>query len=227
MVYGLRMRTVFPGLIAVCAAVWTSPAPAQDPPPSCAVSATNMGPEGKGDVSIGCTNISEALGSQLADIVNRIAQNRLDPQVVIAKLEEVGRLPDQNGPRTIADDQRQNIVKSLAGKAPQQVAIIAHPSVADAVDYARGFATALLQVGWQIEGQQIRRAAPKPLDATPGVAIFVRNPAAPPAKATQLRAALLAGNIAAPLLADPAIPAEGALLWIGRRPDSTPAEQPK
>jgi hypothetical protein len=196
-------------------------------PPTCSVSSANIGPQGKGDVAIGCSGLSEATGAQLAEIMTRILQNRLDPQMVLTKLDDVNRVPDDNVARIVDDSQRQKIIQNLVGKPHAQIAITAHPTVADSAEFARGIATALLQVGWQIEGQQIRRAAPKALDGIPGIAIVVRSQDSPPAKATQLRAALLAANIAAPLAADPTMAPDAALLWIGRRPAFNPAEQPK
>jgi len=73
-------------------------------------------------------------------------------------------------------------------------------------------------VGWQIEGNQIRRAAPKSLEGIAGVAIVVRSGDSLPPKALQLRNALTAANIGAQLVSDPGLPADGAMLWIGRRP---------
>ena len=51
-----------------------------------------------------------------------------------------------------------------------------------------------------------------------GVAIVVRNIAAAPPKALQLKKALAAGSIGAQLVADAGVPEGGAMIWIGRRP---------
>jgi hypothetical protein len=40
---------------------------------------------------------------------------------------------------------------------------------------------------------------------------------AAPAKALQLKTALTAAHIGAQLVSDPALPADAAMLWIGRR----------
>src|SRR5205085_172561 len=85
-------------------------------------------------------------------------------------------------------------------------------------EYAKGIATPLTMVGWQIEGNQIRRAAPKALENLAGVAIIVRNIASAPPKALQLKKALAAGSIGAQLVADASVPEGGAMIWIGRRP---------
>jgi hypothetical protein len=72
--------------------------------------------------------------------------------------------------------------------------------------------------GWQIEGHQIKRAAPKLLETVPGVALVVRDKDAPPPKAVRLRAALAAARVSAPLVSSPSLAADAAMLWIGKRP---------
>lgn len=193
-------------------------------PPGCSVASVNIGAQNKGDVTIACTGLTEALGNQLADIVNRVVQNRLDPQAVLTKLGEVSGVPEEGVVRSVDDRQRQQIIQSLVGKPPGQVTIIAHLSVEDSVGYAKGIASALSQVGWQIEGQQIRRAAPRSLDQVFGVAIVVRDRDGPPAKAVLLKTALASANITAPMVSDPAMAADAATLWIGRRPEPMPPD---
>ena len=84
-----------------------------------------------------------------------------------------------------------------------------------------------MMVGWQIEGREIRRAAPKLLDPVPGIAVVVHDKNAPPPPALQLRAALTAAHIAAALVADPALGPDATLLWVGRRPVFTANEPAK
>ena len=172
----------------------------------------------EGSVLIGCAGgITEAFGGQLADILTRVVQNRLDPQVVIAKLEEM-QGGSGGGARTVSDGQRQAIVQALAGKQAEQIAITVHPLVDDSAEYGKSLAAPLIMVGWQIEGNQIRRAAPKSLEGIAGVAIVVRSGDSLPPKAQQLKTALTAANIGAQLVSDPGLAADGAMLWIGRRP---------
>ena len=116
------------------------------------------------------------------------------------------------------DKQRQTLVEQLIGKQAERIAIVAHPTVTDSAEYAKSIATPLLMVGWQIDGNQIRRAAPKPLDGVSGIALFVQNPNAPPEKAVRLKAALSAARIMVPLVQDPSMPPDATTLWIGRRP---------
>ncbi len=57
------------------------------PPPGCTISSVNIQPAAvnipglspRGDVQFSCTGISEGFANQLAEIMNRIVQNRLDP----------------------------------------------------------------------------------------------------------------------------------------------------
>src|SRR5712692_1825383 len=198
--------------------VSASPAYAEDAAAGCTVTDVNMVTPDQG---------TEAFGRQFADILTRILKNRLDPQMVIVKLDEVDRVPEEGVARTVDDNQRQVIIQSLFGKPAGQIAITAHPVVADSAEFATSIATPLLQVGWQIEGQQIRRAAPKSLEPVPGLAIVVRDKGAAPPQALQLKAALNAAHITAPLVADPSLAPDATLLWVGRRPAFTSTEPAK
>jgi len=113
------------------------------------------------DIESGNT-LSEAFGKQLTEILTRILKNRLDPQMVLAKLEEVDQVPPEGVARTVDENQRHLIIQSLIGKPVEQIAITAHLMVEDSAEYAKALATPLMMVGWQIEGNQVRRAAPKP-----------------------------------------------------------------
>ncbi len=207
---------------------------ADEPPPApgCSIGGTNMIPvdkgEAKGDVTINCSGLTEAFGNQLNEILNRILQERLDPQMVMAKLSEVDRVPEEGVARVVNDDQRQQLIRALTGKPSEMIAITAHPAVDDSAEFAKGIAMALMMVGWQIDGQQIRRIAPKALDPVHGVAVVVKNRDTAPAKAAQLKAALASAHIAASLISDPSLAPDAALLWIGRRPQfMAPPDAPK
>jgi hypothetical protein len=201
---------------------------AQAPHAGCTLaSASFLAQPDQGNVTINCTGLSEAFGKQLAEIMTRILRNRVDPQMVLAKLAEVDRGPGEGVARTLAEHHRQLIIQSLLGKPPAQIAIAAHLAVEDSAEFAKAIAAPLLMVGWQIEGQQIRRAAPKSLEAVHGVALVVKDRGAPPPKALQLQAALAAAQIGAVLVSDPALAPDAALLWVGRRLSATPAEAAK
>jgi hypothetical protein len=189
-----------------------------DEPVGCALTSAPLMAQPDGSVLIACVGgVTEAFGGQLADVMTRILQNRLDPQMVMAKLDEVGGVPDEGVARTVSEAQRHAIIQALSGKQGEQVAITVHPLVDDSAEFGKGIATPLIMVGWQIEGNQIRRAAPKALEPVTGVAIVVRSRDAAPAKARQLKTALTAAHIGAQLVSDPALPADAAMLWIGRR----------
>jgi len=162
----------------------------------------------------------------LTAVLTRILQERLDPQQVNAKLNEVAALPVEGAARTVTEDQRQAIMRSLQGKPAAEVAMIAHPLVEDTAELAQALATPLVMVGWQLQGNQIRRAAPRNLDPVPGIAIVVRDPAKLPPKAEQLKTALIAGKLGPTVISDPAMAPDAVLLWVGRRPGAPP-EPPK
>src|SRR5690348_3054943 len=66
-------------------------------------SASFLASPDQGEVTINCSGLSEAFGRQLAEIMSRILQNRLDPQMVLVKLEEVDRVPEAGVARTVDD----------------------------------------------------------------------------------------------------------------------------
>jgi hypothetical protein len=207
--------------VAVPATAW-----AQTPPPTCSVIGTNIITQNESDVTISCSGMPEAMAGPLAVMLTRVLQERLDPQQVLAKLNEVAALPVAGSARTVSDDQRQAIVRSLSGKPAAEVAMIAHPLVEDSAELAQELAMPLVMVGWQLQGNQIRRLAPKHLDPIPGIALVVRDANKPPPKAEQLKAALIAGRLGPTMVSDPAMAPDGVLLWIGRRPGAPP-EPPK
>ncbi len=167
---------LFPGYVR------PAPRMRRPPPPRRARSPTSIFvSQDLGDVTITCSGLSEAFGRQLADILTRVLQDRLDPQMVMGKLDEVDQVPQEGIARTVSEDQRQLIIHSLSGKPAGQIAITAHPEVADSADFAKGIATSLLRAGWAIEGQEIRRVALTSLDPVPGLAIVVRDKDTPPA----------------------------------------------
>ena len=136
-------------------------------PAACTVASTNILSGDQGDVTITCTKLTEAVGEQFALILTRILQDRLDAQMVMAKLDEVDQIPEEGVARTVTEAQRQLILRSLSGKPAGLVAITAHPEAGDGPELAKGIATALLQAGWQIDGQQIRRIALPALELDP------------------------------------------------------------
>jgi hypothetical protein len=205
--------TLLFGLIALPGA-----ARAEDPV-GCALTSAPLMAQPDGSILIGCAGgLTDPFGEQLVNVLNKMLQSRLDPQAVLGKLEEVEAVPEQGVARTVSDNQRHAIMQALSGKQAEQIAVVAHPLAEDSAEFGKGIAAPLIMLGWQIEGNQIRRAAPRVLDPVAGVAIVVRSRDAIPPKAQQLKAALTAAHIGVQLIADPGMAADGALLWIGRRP---------
>src|SRR5271155_2400209 len=200
---------------------------ADDTPAACTVSTVNILAGDQGDVTIACTRLSEVVGRQYADILTRILQDRLDPQMVLDKLDEIDQIPEEGVARSVDEKQHQLILRSLNGKPTGLVSITAHPESGDGAEFAKGIATSLLQAGWQIEGQQIRRVAPPSLESVRGLAIVVHDKGSPPQQAVRLKTALNAAHITAKLLADPNLASDYTLLWIGQRPGLTSAEPAK
>ncbi len=201
-------------------------AQAQDrPPPSeCALVSTLLVSQDQGTVTFACSGITSEFGGQLAILLTHILKQRLDPQAVLAKLDDIEAAPASGVARALDEKQRQTLIKALVGKPAHRIVIAADPAVGDGGDYAKGIAQPLMMVGWQIEGNQITRKALPGLDQIRGVALIVRDRDAAPAKARELKAALAAARIVAPIMADPSLPPDAVILWIGKRPIATRSE---
>jgi hypothetical protein len=180
--------------------------------------------QSQGQVLINCAGVTEEFGGQLAGILTYVLQKRLDPEIVITKLGEVEGVPAGDAPRTLSVDQGQTLVKTLVG-TKAQIAIVADPGGKDAGDYALAIATKLGVAGWQIEGNQIRRSVPPGLEDIHGLVLVVRDDKAPPEKAVQLKKAMAAAKIFVPIIANVNVPADGALLWVGKRASLNAAAQ--
>ena len=180
--------------------------------------------QGQGQVMINCVGVSEEFGTQLAGILTYVLQKRLDPEIVIAKLNEVEGVPQGDAPRTLSADQGQTIVQSLVG-TKEQIAIFTDPGGKEPGDYALEIATKLGVAGWQIEGNQIRRAVPAGLEGINGVVLVVHDEKAPPPKALALKKAMNAAKIFVPVISNADVPADGAVLWVGKRPTLNAATQ--
>jgi hypothetical protein len=217
-------RMLLPLALGLC--FFASEARADDS--GCGLTSAPLLAQPAGSVLIACVGgINDEFGNQLVDVLNKMLRDRLDPQVVLAKLEEIEGTPDDGVARSVSDSQRQAIVQSLAGKEAAQIAITAHPGVDDSAGYAKDIAAPLLMAGWQIEGHQIRRAAPKEIEPVTGTAIVVRDRDAPPQKAVRLKAALGAAHIVALFVADPSLAPDATVLWIGKQPALMQAEAAK
>ena len=98
----------------------------------------------------------------------------------------------------------------------------AEPGGRDTSDYALAIATKLGIAGWQIDGGQIRRSVPPGLEDMHALVLVVHDEKAPPEKALQLKKAMDAAKIFLPIISNRGMAADGALLWVGKPPRSTP-----
>lgn len=210
-----RLALALALILAPTVAAWADDAPTQVDT-GCGVSADQA------SATITCAGVGEAFGNQFTDILNTILVRRLDPQQVMAALAELDPVP--NAARELDGAHRQLLVQALVGKPPEQIAIGADPKSADAGDYGKAIATAILMVGWQVEGNQIARKEIPALNDVHGVTLVVHDEASPPAKAVALKAALKAAHVDAALRSDPTLGGDATLLWIGKRPTFNPLE---
>ena len=174
--------------------------------------------QGDGHVMLDCAGVTEEYGKQLAGILTYVLQRRLDPELVIAKLDEVEGVPPGDAPRTLTADQGQALVRSLVAGKPAVITVSADSEGQEAGNYALSIATRLGMAGWQIEGNQISRNVPKGLDDIHGMVLVVKDEKNPPEKAVQLKKSMAAAKIFVPIISRPDIAADAALLWVGKRP---------
>jgi hypothetical protein len=213
------MKSLLPALFSAIfllpATVWAEDA--QTSARGCGLVANALISQGDGHVIIDCAGVDEEFGKQLAGILTYIVQRRLDPDLVVAKLDEVDSVPANNEPRNLTADQGQALVQALAGKSAT-VAISAYPDGQEPGGYALAIATRLGIAGWQIEGSQIRRTIPPGFEDIHGVVLVVKDDKAPPEKAVELKKAMAAAKLFVPLVSKPDMAAGAALLWVGKRP---------
>jgi hypothetical protein len=178
-----------------------------------------------GQVTIDCVGVTEAYGTQLAGILTHVLRNRLDPEIVIAKLDEISGTPAGDEPRNLTADQGQAILKSLVAGPPAVIKIVADPEGSEPGNYALAIATRLGMAGWQIAGSQIPRTVPPGLDDIHGLVLVVRDEKKPPDKAQQLKKALAAAKVFLPVISRAEIAPDEAMLWVGKRPVFNTATQ--
>jgi hypothetical protein len=220
------MKQLIPALLS--ALVLVSPAARADDTASnekgCGLVSGALISQDQGQVMINCVGVTPEFAGQLAGVLTYVLQNRLDPEIVVAKLNEIEGVPEGNAPRSLSVDQGQAIVQSLLAK-PATLAITADPGGTDSADYALALATRLGMAGWQIEDSQIRRVVPPGLEDIHGLVMVVHDEKYPPEKALALKKALGTAKIYLPIISDPKMAASGALLWVGKRPSLTAATQ--
>jgi hypothetical protein len=221
------MKQLIPALLSalllVPAAAWADDAPSDQK--GCGLVSGALVSQGQGQVMINCVGVTEEFGGQLAGILTYVLQNRLDPEIVIAKLNEIEGVPEGDAPRALTTDQGQAIVQSLLSGKPSIIAMVANPQGTEPGDYALAIATRLGMAGWQIEGSQIRRVVAPGLGDIGGLVLVVRNEKSPPEKARTLKKAMAAAKIYVPIITDPKMDEGGVMLWVGKRPSfNTPTQ---
>ena len=223
------MKSLIPALLSALillpSAARADDAPAPAPPPGCAMTDSAFINQGGGQVTINCTGVTAEFGGQLAGILTYVLQNRLDPELVVAKLGEMEGMPEGDEPRNLTAEQGQALVQSLIADKPATIAITADPGGPEAGDYALAIATRLGMAGWQIEGSQIRRTVPPGLEEIHGLVLVVHDEKAPPDKALQLKKSMVAAKIFLPIISRPDIAPDAAMLWVGKRPTLNAATQ--
>jgi hypothetical protein len=214
------MKSLIPALLSalllVPASAWADDATAQQQ--ACSLVANALISQGDGHVTIDCVGVTEAYGNQLAGILTYMLQRRLDPDLVVAKLDEIEGAPPGDTPRDLTADQGQLLVKALLTGKQATISINADPDGTEPGNYALAIATRLGMAGWTIEGSQIRRAVPPGLGDIHGLILAVRDEHQAPEQATQLKKAMAAAKIFVPIVSKPDLAADAALLWVGKRP---------
>jgi hypothetical protein len=127
------MKQLIPALLSALllapAAAWADDAPSDVK--GCGLVSGALISQGQGEVMINCVGVNEEFGAQLAGILTYVLQNRLDPEVVVAKLNEIEGVPEGDAPRSLTVDQGQTIVESLLKGQPATIAIVANPAGTD------------------------------------------------------------------------------------------------
>jgi hypothetical protein len=192
--------------------------PQGDSQQGCGLASGALVSQGQGEVIINCVGVTEEYGTQLAGILTYVLQRRLDPEIVIAKLDEVEGVPPGDTPRNLTATQGQAIVQGLVGMKPATIKIVADPDGPEPGGYALAIATRLGMAGWQIEGNQITRSVPAGLEDIHGIVLVVHDEKAPPEKAIDFKKALAAAKIFLPVISRPVLAPDAVLLWVGKRP---------
>jgi hypothetical protein len=226
------MKSLIPALLSALLLVPTA-AQAGDPAPNaqgadeqgCGLVSGALVSQGQGQVMINCVGVTQEFAGQLAGILTYVLQRRLDPELVIAKLDEIDGVPAGDAPRNLTAGQGQALVQSLVGGKPASIKIVADPDGPEAGDYALAIATRLGMAGWVIEGSQIPRTVPPGLAEIHGIVLVVHDEKAPPEKAAQLKKAMAAAKIFLPMISRPDMAPDAAMLWVGRRPTLNAATQ--
>jgi hypothetical protein len=225
------MKSLIPALLSalllVPAVAWAddSAQPSPKPEQGCGMADSAFVNQDGGQVTINCVGVTAEYGGQLAGILTYVLQHRLDPEIVVAKLDEIEGVPAGDEPRNLSAAQGQALVQSLLAAKPATIANVANPEGSEPGDYALALATRLGMAGWAIAGSQISRTVPKGLEDIHGVVLVVHDEKAPPEKVVALKKAMGVAKIFVPIISRPDLAADAAMLWIGKRPVLNAATQ--
>ena len=93
--------------------------------------------------NITCQGISSKLGAQLVDLLNRLAKNQLDAEMMMAKLDGclqgVREIREQQASRHLTDQQRATLLAAMSPFRGTRVTISAREGDAEAYGYAQDF----------------------------------------------------------------------------------------
>jgi hypothetical protein len=172
----------------------------QDTPGPCSVSVS-----GNHNRVFTCQGFDEKKASQILAIVNRIAANQLDPDVVMRKLDEIqkslGDIQEANSPCRLMPEQRQKILAFLENQAKGVLVISANITASDSRAYADQIAEVFRTAGWSVRVDNAIITGPN----IQGLWITVKDGRAPPISAGILHYALAAGGITTRGEYDPSI----------------------
>jgi hypothetical protein len=135
-----------------------------------------IAPNNSGTITIQCGGISSKLGNQLVAILNRIAKNQLDPDEVMAKLEEiqkgVNEIRENTAPRIISDDAAKAILTALSVYEGQRATMTYLSSDSDARKLCERIKGILDASGWIVEPPHPAMIIPS--GPTPGIEVSAR-----------------------------------------------------
>jgi hypothetical protein len=104
--------------------------------------------------NITCQGISDKLGAQLIDLLNRVARNQLDAEAVMSKidgcLEGVREVGEQQATRHLTEGQKATLLSTILPFRGSRVTIAATEGDPEAYAYAQDFVTLFRQAGFNL-----------------------------------------------------------------------------
>jgi hypothetical protein len=145
-----------------------------------------IAPNNSGTITIQCGGISTKLGNQLVVILNRIAKNQLDPDAVMAKLDEIQRgvneIREAGAPRRLSNPQRDVLVSRLTPLSKPRLSVLVLNGSAEIEDLSKDFQDVFKRLGWPL-GNQLYGMVPSSFR---GISVGVKSQQDHPAAAEVL-----------------------------------------